>query len=316
MPDISAVTKTYVACPGERLAAGLAGALLRARVVSSDGFRGDAQEFVRSAISEFVERHGGTTIRKIFRLHLLLTTTLDDYSTRSDEVDPARFYLTLEPSEAGYFGAGPTLAILERAHPRLPSTFLQLLTGALSPWIRVYDHNDACGRIEMLREWYSADPQCESIELPDVESSIPASLRERPLRPAELRRLLPSFPDDVRGWMQRAVDIDAASRRAPRQRTTGDMEVEIGDHNPPLPSLLTVFRPGDNIEACFDDESRGMMEVSPEPNLIIPFDATNPESVRRAFRRTLRAVCVTLAKAAELLLNLPGATGKEQGDGV
>lgn len=315
MPDVCDVAKTYVACPGARAAAGLAMALLLAGVASSRGFRGDAQEFVRDSIRDFVERNGGPLIRKTFRLHLLLTTTLDEFAARNEGANPTRFYFTLEPSEAGYFVAAPTLAILERAHPRLPSTFLHLLTGALNRWIRVYDHRDAGERIEMLREWYSADPESESIELPDVEGSVPPSLRERPLRSAELRRLLPSFTLEVQDWMQRVVEIEATSRRARRPPMTNEIELELGDRNPPLPSLLTVFRPGDGIEACFDDESQGMMEVSPEPNLIIPLDATNPVDVRRAFK-TLQVICATLAKTAELLENLPGATGKEQSDGV
>ena len=167
----------------------------------------------------------------------------------------------------------------------------------------------------MLRDWYSADPDCESVELPDVDGGVPASLNERPLRPRELRNSLPSWGSQIQGWMQRAIAINATSRRRPRPPMTEAMEAELGDRNPPLPSLLTVFRSGDGIEACFDDEAQGMMEVAPEPNLIIPVDATNPAHVRRAFR-TLETACVTMAKTAELIELLPGATGREESNGV
>jgi hypothetical protein len=49
-----------------------------------------------------------------------------------------------------------------------------------------------------------------------------------------------------------------------------------------------------------------MMEVPPEPNLIIPVDGTNPMEIRRAFR-VLKTACLTLAKTAELIATLPGS---------
>lgn len=315
IPEINSIPKTYVACPGERAAAQVAMALLRAGVASAASFQTDAQGFVRSTLRDFVKRNGGPSIRKTFRLHLLLTTTLNEYSTRDDEFNPARLFLTLEPSEAGYFVAGPTLGILERAHPRLPPTFIHLVTGALNRWVRVYDHRDARERIEMLRDWYSADREFESFELPDVDGSVPNSLSERPLRPFELRRLLPTCGAQVQDWMQRAIAAESLSKGKARPIMTEEMEEELGDRNPPLPSLLAVFRSGDGIEACFDDEAQGMMEVSPEPNLIIPLDATNPAKVRRAFQ-ILRAACLTLAKIAELVELLPGAKGPEESNGM
>ena len=153
IPEISKIPKTYVACPGERAAARVAMSLLRAGVGSAESLQTDAQTFVLSTLRELVERNGGPSIRKTFRLHLLLTTTLNEYSTRDDEFNPARLFLTLEPSEAGYFVAGPMLGVLERAHPRLPATFMHLLTGALNKWIRVYDF---CCRQQKL--YYVAIP--------------------------------------------------------------------------------------------------------------------------------------------------------------
>ena len=300
MPALDGVTKTYVACPANRVAAGIGEALLEAGLAYASDWQtagGDPHEFVRVVMKSFVERNGGSSIRKLFRLHLLLTTTLNEYEPEAD-----RLYLTIDPSEAAYFVAGPTLGILEGVHPRLPATFFHLLSSALNHWIRVYDHRDAREHVEMLREWYSADPDGESVELPDVEASVPACLREHPLCPAELRRLLPTFPLSVQDWMSQAIEVDRIARSRPRQRLTEQMEVELGDRNPPLPSLLVVFKPGDNIEACFDAEAQSMMEVSPEPNLILPCD-----DLLAAFR-TLQTVCQTLAKAAELIETLPEHT--------
>jgi len=49
-----------------------------------------------------------------------------------------------------------------------------------------------------------------------------------------------------------------------------------------------------------------MMEVMPEPSVIIPFNARTPESVRQAFR-TLGVICDTLAAASRVIGLMPGA---------
>ena len=56
------------------------------------------------------------------------------------------------------------------------------------------------------------------------------------------------------------------------------------DSNPPVPALLAVFEKHDAIEGCFDEEAQGMLERAPEPNLIVPLQSDDPESVRAAFQ--------------------------------
>ena len=79
----------------------------------------------------------------------------------------------------------------------------------------------------------------------------------------------------------------------------------MGDMNPPLPCLLAVFKSEDAIEGCFDEEAQNMMELTPEPSLIIPLSADQPVSVQAAFR-TLGVVCDTLAAASRLIDRMPG----------
>ena len=52
------------------------------------------------------------------------------------------------------------------------------------------------------------------------------------------------------------------------------------------------------ISASFDEEAEGMMEVTPEPNLIIPFDPTDTESVQRTFHM-FGVACQTIAAASQ-----------------
>ena len=84
------------------------------------------------------------------------------------------------------------------------------------------------------------------------------------------------------------------------------MREQLGDTNPPLPSLLTVFVEGDAVEGSFDEESQTMMEATPEPSVILPFNAHQPESVRQAFR-TFSVICGTLAAASRVIDLMPGS---------
>jgi hypothetical protein len=309
MPRLDGVAHTYAVRGGSRTAAEIGIGLLRAGIAPASAWSlapGDARAFVTAAIRNFVDQNGAPSIRKAFRLQLVLTGTLNEYSQSGVENAPNRLYLTIEPSEAGYFVMGPTVRALEQEHPRLPATFFSLLAAGVNRWVRTYDFRDASEHVERLREWYDSDPECEGAEVPDVEASVPKSMREQPLRLGELRRLLPSLTAIAQGWIERAMEIDRISRLRSRPRPSEEIEQKLSDCNPPLPSLLVVFSPGDNVEACFDAEAQSMMEVPPEPNLIIPVDGTNPMEIRRAFR-VLKTACLTLAKTAELIATLPGS---------
>ncbi len=72
------------------------------------------------------------------------------------------------------------------------------------------------------------------------------------------------------------------------------------DSNPPLPALLAVFEKHDAIEGCFDEEAQGMMECTPEPNVIIPLKIRNVEGVKAAFG-IAEVVCDVLAQASRLI---------------
>ena len=72
------------------------------------------------------------------------------------------------------------------------------------------------------------------------------------------------------------------------------------DSNPPVPALLAVFEKHDAIEGCFDEEAQGMLECAPEPNLIVPLQSDDAESVRTAFQ-TLEVACSVFQQGAHLI---------------
>jgi hypothetical protein len=69
--------------------------------------------------------------------------------------------------------------------------------------------------------------------------------------------------------------------------------------------LLAIYRPGDAIEASFDDERQSMLEATPEPWPLIPFNGTDSASTLRAFR-CLGGALNTLAAARRVLDLVPG----------
>lgn len=312
MPRLDGVATAHKGWSRDRVAAMIGNGLLRAGVASADTWalaEQDPFQFVQLSIKQFVDRHDGPAIRKTFPVNLSLTGTLNEYSTGGREIEAANLFLTIDPTEAAYLVLGATLRILEEQHPRLPATFFQLLCGALNRWVRVYDYREALEHVERLRDWYSADPDSGNIEVPDVEGSIPACMRQKPLSRMGLKRLLPNIFGEALVWMERVVELERLAKRQKHPPLTEQRQEELGDCNAPLPCLLVVFSRRDNIEACFDAEAESMMEVPPEPNLIIPLNATDPVQTRTAFN-LLANVCETLAAASKLIGSLPDSSFK------
>jgi hypothetical protein len=217
-------------------------------------------------------------------------------------------FLTVEPSEAscGSVTFGPTLERLEKVHPQLPVTLFNLFVGALNRWTRIYDFRDAEERAEMLREWAAQEADADQYEIPDVQGSIPPCMRQTALDEGELARLKAKINDPLAAnLVEAAINLGCVSARAERPELGDDIGQQLSDCNPPLPCLLASFVEGDSVVGCFNEEAEGMLEVTPEPNLIIPFDSTHTESVRAAFH-VFGVACDTIAAASKVIDLMPG----------
>ncbi len=140
----------------------------------------------------------------------------------------------------------------------------------------------------------------------NVEVCIPACIKGRPLGRRKLRKVRAQLGETQAGLLVDALlALADISGRAKRPELTDRMREELCDTNPPLPSLLAVFAEGDAVEGCFVEEGQTMMEVTPEPSVILPFNAHQPESVRQAFR-TFGVICDTLAAASRVIDLMPG----------
>lgn len=289
---------------GERAAARLALNLLEAGVGYADEWAacgGSALAFIQRSLDRWLDDHGRAKIQEQFFLDVVLSNALDRYSCgqAAGSGDISRMYLTIEPESAGYVVLGPTLRLLDAAHPRLPATFLHLFLGALNRWLRVYDYRDALDRLDRLREWYEGDPEEDQIELPDVEVSIPECVRRKPLSARGLDQVLQGVRDThVRRLIEQARELDRVSKSVERPIVDEETRELLMDCGEPVPALLAVFEEHDAIEGAFDEESQGMLEVTPEPNVIIAFDGGCARSIWSVFAR-LEALCRLIAIAGD-----------------
>jgi hypothetical protein len=158
----------------------------------------------------------------------------------------------------------------------------------------------------MLREWAAQEADADQYEIPDVQASIPPCMRQTALDENELAHLKDKINEPLATKLvEAALALDRVSAQAERPELSEDIGQQLSDCNPPLPCLLALFAEGDSVAAAFDEEAQGMLEVTPEPNLIIPFDPTDTESVREAFH-VFGVACETIAAAGRLIDLMPG----------
>ena len=310
LPRLTGVPLIQRVAADDRLAVMLAKALVKLDIgVPGDWKRAesDPTSFTRLTLERWIKAHGGPAIRHRFLLSAVISNTPCEWADR-DESKPNQLFLIVEPSEAscGCVTFGPTLELLKKIHPQLPATFFHLFVGALNCWIRVYDHRDAQERAEMLREWAAQEADADQYEIPDVQGSLPLCMRQAALDEAELAHLEDSISDPLATKLvEAAINLDRLSAQAKRLELDDDIGQQLSDCNPPLPCLLSIFAEADSVSAAFDEEAQGMLEVTPEPNLIIPFDPTETESVREAFH-VFGVACEAIAAASRLIDLMPG----------
>lgn len=264
----------------------------------------DAAKYLSATLDRWIREHGGPAIDRRFDLDLTLGDRLVDYA---DERGPeGTLYLIVDPDSAAFVLLKPVVELLETVHPCLPVTFFKHFVGSLNRWVRVYDYHDAEERVDMLREWYEGEENAEQYEVPDIEGCTPRCLKEQPIGLRALKELSRNVADQqVKMLITGLLELCRVSKQAKRPEFTDDMGEQLMDSNPPLPCLLAVFSSGDAVVGCFDDEAQTAMEVTPQPNLIIPLKLCDPASVEQGFH-TLGVVCETLAAASRLFDRMPG----------
>jgi hypothetical protein len=163
----------------------------------------------------------------------------------------------------------------------------------------------------MWHEWAEGEGGADQYEIPDVESCIPAEMKEEPLKAGALRDLISQVQDDgLRSVIEAALTLEGISQRLQCPEISEETRDAFMDSNPPLPALLVSFKRNDSIAGCFEEEDQAMLEACPEPSFIVEIDPGDPGSIRHAFD-ALAVLCETMAAASRLAALLPG--NKEEG---
>ena len=260
---------------------------------------------VDRAIRRFLHEHGQEFIAEQVELCLSLTQSIVGTTyTESEPAPNGQLLLVLNTESSFPLGVGAAIDELERHQPGLGAAFYNCLRQALYRWLRVYDDWDARTRIEQMTEWAEGEDDPESYEIPKLEQDLPECLKVQTA--TDSLPSLASFPRLDEPWLrdliQITIELHQISHSIERPKLDEEwLERERSNHalDSPLPSILLYFRPGDAVMACFDDECEYWGQETPEPNLIIPLQPEDQESVRQAF-----AVLATLTRVLVLTLRI------------
>ena len=311
MPRLDQVPFQHCSFGSDAAAARFACVLIELGIANPADWKRSAAEparFLQHTLDRFIREHGEKEIDGAFELSVTLSTDPHEWCETEDEPDGSQIFLYVEAYSCGFVNLGPALALCEKAHPRLPATFARLLLNGIGSCFRVYDDRDAEERFSFLEESYDPTEDSEALSaLPDRGSILPPCMKARPLGPRRLRSLLSSMApnDPAAQLLKEALELQRVSHEVHLPPIPEAVRELFCDCNPPVPVLLAIYRPGDAIEASFDDERQSMLEATPEPWPLIPFNGTDPASTLQAFR-CLGGALDTLAAARRVLDLVPG----------
>jgi hypothetical protein len=265
-------------------------------------------KFLGRTLDRFVKSQAEFAIDGAFELSLTLSTDPHEWCETEDEPDGSQMFIYMEAASCGFVNLGPALTICEEENPRLPVTFARLFLHGLGWLFRVYDDRDAEEHLSFLEDYYDPEEDREALAaVPDRNNILPPCMNKRPLGrralKATLARMAPR--NRVLRLLKATLELDRISRRVRFPEVPEPVRERFCDCNPAVPILLAIYRQGDAIEACFDDERRSMLEQTPEPWPLIPFDGTDPASTKRAFS-CLSGALQALAAARRVLDLVPG----------
>jgi len=222
IPRLEGVPSEYRFRAGDRAATRLSQTLLELNIADPCDWQRvnrDPTDFLEATLKRWIDLHGAETLRRRFCLRLTLSEVLDEYFDEGEaDPDGHRLYLILHPESAAYVVVKPTLLLLEREHTRLPVTFYQMFTRALSKWVRLYDYRDAEDHAEMLREWTEGEE--EQYEIADVAAATPPCMKQKALSSRCLRQISKrAKKGKTRAIINAALELQRASEKLSARRS-------------------------------------------------------------------------------------------------
>jgi hypothetical protein len=320
LPRLEGIALHHASFGSDQAAARLGTILLQLGVAKPADWRlceGEPQAFLRRTLDRFIRSHGESEIDGAFELSITLSTEPHEWCETEDEPDGSQMFLYMEASSCGFVNLGPALALCEKEHPRLAATFARLFLDSIGICFRIYDDRDAEEHIAILEDNYDPAEDAEALAaLPKREAILAPCMKQKPFGQRAMRKMLSNVSPKSRVGRLLAATLELArvSGTVQLPQIPEPIRERFNDCNPPVPILLAIYRLGDAIEAAFDDERQSMLEATPEPWPLIPFDGTDHDSTRQAFA-CLGAALDTLAAARRVLDLVPDWEPIKRGEG-
>ena len=263
---------------------------------------------VDSVLRRFLAEHGQQIIAEHFELSLTLGESIVDSVYGEPSSAPGQLFLVLNTESSFALGVGGAINELETVQTGMGVALYDALRESLYRWVRVYDHWDARERIEQMHEWAEGEDDPDSYEIPKLEPDMPLCLQGK--GDSDTVGPLATFPAPsiprLKELVETTLELHRVSHLVEPPEVDQDLlQRERDSHSlgMPVPAVLLYFRAGDAVMACFDDECEFWGQETPEPNLIIPLRADDPDSVREALSaiETLMRVLVLTVRINNII---------------
>jgi hypothetical protein len=300
LPSLEGIASEYNHEANAELLFDLCAALVRAEIGTPKTWTecgGNSLLFAKHALMSGIGAERADLLQRNVEYHLQVSDVADrdgyDASLGEDQLA-----VTIECRGCGYLKIEPAIDALEEEAHGLGAAFYWMLTYALYPVMRLYNHDDALMYEERMTEYADEDDAMnrDQYEFPEIEKALPDCIRETLKHqngnwPLDARRLLwRSRNGRYRSWIERLRQIQRLSRI--RLKQSRDW-IENGNYDsPPLPSLLVAFKERDAITACFDEEGQSMLEGTCEPTLHVVFKPQREDEVQQTLRIVGRFVAL------------------------
>lgn len=285
--------------------------LLQHGHVRPSQWNGQVFDLVETGFRECLQRHGLSMTNRVWSGSFDLSDCIgDSYDPRMEDggEDLPYLFLTVDYSSAAYVPIAATLTWLENIEVGLAAAFYVVFVGALQSHMRVYDYDEARQHAEYASEGMEEE-ELEQSFYPQVETSLPGCLRDRPTMEVAVRfleRMADSTDPEVKELIASVLQMHLASQKLARlwkRQPKGLPNLDdMGDFDSPVPGCLVCWQEDDPISACFDEYSANAYEVGPMPNLCLPIPLNWPT------QRLERRIDQVLEMAALVVECLAAAT--------
>lgn len=245
-------------------------------------------DFVERGFQRFAKNNGANEAKTIWCGELRITDRLlelgePDCNEMEAEAHtpPDVLYLIGEYDAAASIPVGAALLHLEREHALLPSAFYKIFVHNLWKWMRVYDYSDAVEHSELWLSELDEEDEAESCYR-KVKENIPKCLAGHAILSESrarnlLREFQPSLRDSSSRQLVRHVLVLDGLGKGLEHAWASKLTKEVPEIEDMLdgtdgcgPGCLITWHENDEINACFDEEMRGIGQDGPlEPPIVL-----------------------------------------------